>query len=199
MSVTQKPHRYLIWLYVRIVALTIVSYALLTQILPRILATAGNSAWNNNAASICANVSDDHIVEYYHTVVGDSSSDSQPYYNGYVTVNYRTYNRDYSYEFRKFSSYTIRTQLDIDLHSCCTIHSCINIYYQKSNPGDASETLRNTYEFPSWLSGLIGGLLVILVCSYASYRYDYRYYSNLLLIQTLGGYREPGYSSDLIV
>ena len=202
MSVTRKPHRYLMLVYARIIVLTILSYSLLAQVLPRILATVGNSAWNNNAASICANVSDIHIVEFYHTVPGDSSSDAQPYYNGYVAVNYRAYNRNYSYEFLKYSKYTNRTQLDVALHSCCTIHHCINIYYQKSNPGDANETLKNTYEFPSWLSGLIGGLLLLLVFSYVSYRYDYRYYSDLLLINTLGGYKEykeAGYASDLIV
>ena len=199
MTVTRKPHRYLLLLYGRIAILMALSYALVTLVLPKVLGTAGNSAWNNNAARICANVSDIHIVQFYHTAPGDSSSDAQPYYDGYVIVDYRTYNRNYTYEFLKYSWYTNRTKLDIDLHSCCTIHHCINIYYEKNNPGDASETLRNTYEFPSWLSGLIGGLLLILICLYASYRYDQRYHADLLLVHTLGGYRDPGYASDLIV
>jgi hypothetical protein len=183
---SKNPHRYLVVLYIRVVILTVATCALLSFVLPNVIETSGNSAWNDNAVNICADVVDIHIVEFYRNPTTDPSTNPQPYYNGYVTTKYSAYNRNYTYEFIKFSSYMNKTQLNMDLHSCCEIHHCINIYYEKNNPGDARETLMNTHAFPSWLSGLIGGILIIAGCSYANYRYDYKYRLELLLIQTLG-------------
>lgn len=188
MPKTKNTHGYLALLYIRIAVLTSISCVLLGLVLPKVIETSNNNTWNNNAISTCADVIDLHIVEFYRS--NDPSTNPQPYYDGYVTVKYLAYNRNYTYEFVKFSAYINRTQLNLDLHSCCEVHQCINIHYQKNNPGDAKENLMDTYEFPSWLSVFAGGLLLVIGCLYGSYRYDHKRQLDLLFIQTLGGSSE---------
>ena len=166
-----NTHRYLLLLYFRVALFIVLCFGMLTLMLPKIIASANNSTWNNNAVTTCANVTKTHT----------SYSHSEPYYDGYVIVAYL----NYTYEFRKYSWYSNHTQLKSDLKQCCTIGMCVNIYYNKNNPTDANSSLLSTYTFPSWIAGLVGGLLAVLACLYFSYRYDHRYYSELVSLNSL--------------
>lgn len=176
-----NTHRYLLLLYFRVALFTVLCFGMLTLMLPKIIASANNSTWNNNAVTTCANVTKTHTVQFYYTDTDPSYSHSEPYYDGYVIVAYL----NYSYEFRKYSWYSNHTQLKSDLKECCTIGMCINIYYDKNNPADANSSLLSTYTFPSWIAGLVTGLLAVFGCLYFSYRYDHRYYSELISLNSL--------------
>lgn len=200
-----NKHRYLLLLYFRVTIFTVLCFGMLALMLPKIIGSANNSTWNNNAVITCANVTKTHTVQFYYTDTDPSYSHSEPYYDGYVIVSYL----NYTYEFRKYSWYTNHTQLKSDLKACCTIGMCVDIYYNKNNPADANSALLSKYSFPSWISGLVGGLLAVLGCLYFSYRYDFRYYNELILLnslrrvsneddeQTANGHKDP-YSSGLL-
>ena len=188
-------HRYILLLYFRIVVLTALCFGMLTIMLPKIIASENNNAWNNNAVAICANVTKTHTVQFYYTYSDPSYSNSEPYYDGYVIVSYL----NYSYNFRKYSWYSNHTQLKSDLKRCCTIGMSIDIYYNKNNPADANSLLLSTYTFPLWISGLIGGLLSVFVCLSFAYWYDHRYYTKLLLAVNLAKANNNPYASGLLL
>ena len=189
-----SSHRYLILLYLRISVLMALGYVTIALMLPNVLSTANNNIWNNKAVKICANTTGTHIVEFYYTYSNANYASAQPYYDGYVTVAYL----NYTYDFRKYSWYTSRDQLEYDLKECCNPNSCVDIYYNKDNPSDASSTLKNTYAFGLWLSGVIGGVLVVGGCLYASYRYDHRYYRELLFVDNFRHYKESSVSGFIV-
>lgn len=185
-----NTHRYLLLLYFRVSIFTVLCFGMLTFMLPNIISSANNNTWNRNAVGVCANVTKTHTVQFYYTYSDPGYSQSEPYYDGYVIVAYL----NCSYEFRKYSWYSNHTQLKSDLKECCTIGMCVDIYYDKNDPANASQSLMNVYTFPLWITALVVGLLTVLGTLAMSYRYDKRYHTDLLMMSEI---KEP-YSSGLL-